>query len=139
MNPQQREILHTEFRKLGYTTNTQTSELLDVILRLLPVAATPAEIDVLAERMRQIADENHSTQEDDRNGHSGLRAAAAAYLIARGSDQTKRPDFWPWPARWFKPKDVRRNMVRAAALTLAAIEVYDRTKAKIERQLEETK
>ena len=33
---------------------------------------------------------------------------------------------WPWAAEWWKPKDCRRNLVRAGALILAEIERLDR-------------
>ncbi len=135
MNLEQRTALHHAFRKLGYTTNGQTAELLDLVDKLLPVAETRAAIDVFAERMRQVSDEGHSFAEDDRNGHDGLRNAAAAYLIAAPHDTKRRPECWPWPPRWYKPKSVRENMVRAGALVLAAIEVYDRINEHIRGRL----
>jgi hypothetical protein len=39
---------------------------------------------------------------------------------------------WPskWAEHWFKPKDPRRDLVRAAALCIAEIERLDRADAK---------
>jgi hypothetical protein len=36
------------------------------------------------------------------------------------------PALWPWATAWWKPRDRRRNLVRAAALVLADIERIDR-------------
>ena len=35
-------------------------------------------------------------------------------------------DLWPWAASWWKPKNRRRDLVRAAALIVAEIERIDR-------------
>lgn len=37
---------------------------------------------------------------------------------------------WPWAGDWWKPKDRRRDLVRAAALLVAEIERLDRATAK---------
>lgn len=37
---------------------------------------------------------------------------------------------WPWDREWWKPKDRRRNLVRAAALLIAEIERLDRAEDK---------
>ena len=37
---------------------------------------------------------------------------------------------WPWDRQWWKPKSRRRNLVRAAALLIAAIERIDREQAR---------
>lgn len=36
---------------------------------------------------------------------------------------------WPWSGEWWKPKDRRRDLVRAAALIVAEIERLDRAAA----------
>jgi len=33
---------------------------------------------------------------------------------------------WPWDPKWWKPKDRRRDLVRAAALIIAEIDRHDR-------------
>lgn len=40
------------------------------------------------------------------------------------------PQGWPWPASWWKPKSHRRNLVKAAALILAAIDLLDQRTSK---------
>lgn len=119
-------------------------------LRSLQVPSlSSAAIDVLAERRRQVEGEGWSASHDD--GHDGgdLALAGAGYALNAGcalnplSQQPldEAPDFWPWldevvennekcmkPA-WWKPKDPRRDLVRAAALILAEIERLDRAAA----------
>lgn len=45
-----------------------------------------------------------------------MRAAANAH---------KPPRTWPWEAKWWKPKTVREDLVRAAALLIAEIDRLD--------------
>lgn len=100
----------------------------------LPPAAAPApELtdaarDVLAERQRQQEVEGWSTKEDDAYSHSQLPRAAAAYAFPELTF-VKGLQVWPWEDSWWKPKDARRNYVRAAALLLAEIERLDRAAA----------
>lgn len=92
----------------------------------------PAVRDVLAERRRQVEVEGWSPAHDDLHGDESMSIAAACYALA-----TPRLDprvinvrwLWGWTGwadSWFKPKDRRRNLVRAAALLLAEIERLDR-------------
>jgi hypothetical protein len=37
---------------------------------------------------------------------------------------------WPWSVQWWKPKDRRRDLVRAGALIVAEIERLDRAAAR---------
>lgn len=84
--------------------------------------------DVLAERQRQIEQEGWTAQHDDDHGTGDLAIAGACYALADTSwleeDGTMR--MWPWDDEWWKPKDRRRNLVRAAALLIAEIERLDR-------------
>lgn len=41
---------------------------------------------------------------------------------------------WPWALEWWKPKDNRRNLIRAAALVIAEIERLDRAAAPTQQQ-----
>lgn len=106
--------------------------ILDLIAR---VPVSQAGRDVLAERSRQIGVELFSAEHDD--GHPGeLARAAACYAkeagetIESGNTDTgwiQRNAFdWPWEAQAWKPKNVRRDLVRAAALIIAEIERMDR-------------
>jgi hypothetical protein len=84
-----------------------------------------AALDVLAERRRQIEAEGWTPEHDDRHDNGEMARAAACYATASTdgySDVVK----WPWSGEWWKPKDRRRNLVRAAALLLAEIERVDR-------------
>lgn len=80
--------------------------------------------DVVAERRRQMEVEGWSPVHDDEHTDKSLVDAAACYLLYESQELV--PQRWPWePARW-KPKDYRRNCVRAAALVIAEIERIDR-------------
>jgi len=89
---------------------------------------TAAARDVLAERQRQIDTEGYTPEHDDKEHNSDeLARAAAVYANPEIWDILGHgPVGWPWAPQWFKPKDARRNYVRAAALLLAAIEIEDR-------------
>jgi hypothetical protein len=89
-----------------------------------PVAATRAERDVLAERRRQVEREGMTQSHDDAYLADELPLAACCYCVADEGDAP--PAVWPWATKWWKPKDRRSNMVRAAALLLADIERVDR-------------
>lgn len=94
--------------------------------------------DVLTERRRQSESEGWTAKHDDAHDARELARAALCYVdhyVARqwviGSDhddyaQEPMPDNWPWDERWWKPKDARRDLVRAAALIVAEIERLDR-------------
>jgi hypothetical protein len=100
-------------------------------------AFTQAALEVLAERARQISVEGWTPEHDDGHGDGSLSLAAACYAMfdvftPSGRRQTPRftfsdiKQFWPWEIESWKPKDRRRNLVRAAALILAQIERDDR-------------
>lgn len=96
--------------------------------------------DVLAERRRQVEAEGWTPAHDDRHNNGSLALAAACYACNAAtwaqrsaaipkSEYSKfaAPGFrWPWSQKWWKPKDQRRDLVRAAALLLAEIERLDR-------------
>jgi hypothetical protein len=94
-----------------------------------PIAwASDALRDVAAERRRQIEVEGWTPDHDDATHLPGEMAlAACCYCVA--DENEAPPAVWPWAAQWWKPKDRRRNMVRAAALLLAEIERHDRMEA----------
>jgi hypothetical protein len=97
--------------------------------------------DVAAERQRQITGEQWSTAHDDAHTSGVLATAAACYAIHESNGrivtQAAWPPktapygwlHWPWDWEWFKPKDRRRNLVRAGALIIAEIERLDRLPA----------
>lgn len=91
--------------------------------------------DVIAERTRQIKEEGFSRDRDDAYTKGELALAAASYLMWRHGDLEffnevadfgSLPKLWPWHPGWWKPKNYRRDLVRAGALILAEIERLDR-------------
>lgn len=110
--------------------------------------------EVAAERARQISAEGWTTEHDDTDHNAGELARAAISYIAHTHypnigyrlDKRQRPHYsrygddpppvfkmdcyvpttWPWAADWWKPKQPRRNLLRAAALIVAEIERMDR-------------
>lgn len=85
-----------------------------------------AVIDVLLERRRQINDELHTPTSDMHYEDGELSRAAAAYAVTAPGDPHCAFALWPWAYHEFKPKDRRRNLVRAAALLIAEIERFDK-------------
>lgn len=113
---------------------------------------TKAAADVLAERKRQINAEGWTAEHDDQHASDDLALAAACYALpdthrevfprkdprevgrSEGEsitvyDDVLCPHLWPWHGGWWKPKDRRSDLVRAAALLLAEIERLDRYEA----------
>lgn len=108
--------------------------------------------DIRAERCRQMHVEGWSLDRDDQHNVGQLALAAAAYIVhgdyrteysllpvlrridARSADDpthalvgyVSTPKIWPWRGSWWKPKNRRRDLVRAAALIVAEIERLDR-------------
>lgn len=98
--------------------------------------------EIAAERKRQMWDEGWTTDRDDQHSRGEMALAAMAYTQAATQVSTSTaemralpaPRYWPWSTEWWKPKDRRRNLVRAAALIIAEIERIDR--ATINRMVE---
>lgn len=86
--------------------------------------------DVLMERRRQIDQEGWSLEHDDKHSSGDLSAAAGCYALfsALHPDAGQPPEQWPWSRKWWKPKEHRRNLVRAAAMLIAEIERIDRSR-----------
>lgn len=95
------------------------------------VKPSTALADVTAERRRQIEEEGWTGEHDDRHTDGSLALVGAAYALNASVDSyspTRDPAYWPlsWDKKWWKPKDRRRDLVRAAALIIAEIERLDR-------------
>lgn len=93
--------------------------------------------DIAAERRRQIEAEGWTPKHDDQHSKGDLAVAAACYALHGVSfDHRSHPIrdiigmalkyIWPWMIEWWKPKDRRRDLIRAAALIVAEIERLDR-------------
>jgi hypothetical protein len=94
----------------------------------------------LSERQRQL--KVYTLEHDDAQVEGQLSKAAAAYAVASTSavyeDDKARPTqwdhsyspsvdrLWPWNWTYWKPKDRRHDLIRAAALIIAEIERIDR-------------
>lgn len=93
-----------------------------------PEFITRAVEDVAMERARQKLVEGWTPEHDDEHTHDELRSAAVAYATPFRQRRyfAGIPEIWPWHPSWWKPKDERRDLVRAAALLLAEIERLDR-------------
>lgn len=89
---------------------------------------------ILAERERQVREEQWSERHDDAHTAGDLRDAAEAYLRElRFRDQRdgklgRQPSApWPWDAEYWKPTDDRvRQLVKAGALIAAEIDRLNR-------------
>lgn len=85
--------------------------------------------DVLAERRRQIEVEGWTPEHDDEHKEGEMAVAAGYYALQCGYPHEREssvPTYWPWDAKWWKPRDKRRNMIKSVALGLAEIERMDR-------------
>lgn len=90
--------------------------------------------EIAAERRRQVEVEGWTAKHDDAHDDGEMAQAAACYAMP--SKYRKRhldPRIagivdWPktWHHTWWKPKDARRDLIKAAALIVAEIERLDR-------------
>lgn len=108
-----------------------------------PIAwASDALRDVAAERRRQIEAEGWTSEHDDQHDDESLALAAVCYAMPEPHrfggcywrvtpGDNIPPIAWPesWHVSWWKPKDRRSDLVRAAALLLAEVERLDRQAA----------
>lgn len=107
---------------------------------------TIAAEDVLAERRRQMTVEGWTPEHDDNHKDGSLALAAACYASMAAAyfetgAKVKDEDYahiqcgfnWPrsWSRKYWKPKNARRDLVRAAAMIIAEIERIDRAATKV--------
>jgi hypothetical protein len=84
-------------------------------------------LEFTAERNRQISVEGWTPEHDDRHDHGELAAAAACYAAGNDDLVNVATNTDVWPQRFdYKPKDRRRDLIRAGALILAELERMDR-------------
>lgn len=107
------------------TATVEDGSIARIALEGLESMPTQAAVDVLAERRRQVEREGWTPEHDDTHEFGDLAFAAACYATAGEGDAP--PAVWPWDRESWKPRDCRRNMVKAAALLLAEIERLDRS------------
>ena len=87
------------------------------------------------ERQRQVDAEGYNTENDADYKAGELANAALAYVEVAAMDlaagghshiATRAPPAcWPWHRLWWKPRDARRDLVRAGALIAAQLDVID--------------
>ena len=91
--------------------------------------------EIAAERERQKTDEGWTQAHDDSHKYGEMAGAAACYIMhglkigntsLNNSVTNMVGQLWPWAEHWWKPKDRRRDLIRAAALIVAEIERLDR-------------
>jgi len=95
---------------------------------------SPALQAIIAERFRQIEAEGFDAESDDRTYENcaDLARAGAAYAVCAAFQAMATPlpawiaALWPWNQTWWKPQGVRRDLARAGALIVAALEHFDR-------------
>jgi hypothetical protein len=86
---------------------------------------------IAAERERQQAYHEWTTEHDDRHDTSELARAAACYCLPPGYDDAGmwRTRLWPWEKGAFHSGDRVRELVKAGALIVAEIERLQRLEA----------
>ena len=94
--------------------------------------------DIAAERKRQIEEEGWTPEHDDEHTSGEIAMAAIAYAShatvgiqcpghkPENYQSLGVPRTWPWHRGWWKPKNPRRDLVRAGALIAAEIDRLDR-------------
>ena len=108
----------------------------------LPPTLSAAMRDVFLERRRHIEVEGFTPEHDDQHQAGEIAFAAVSYALASTANSTERhmmerfgtknsvPSWiavwWRWDWKWWKPKNRRRDLVRAGALIIAEIERLDR-------------
>lgn len=89
-----------------------------------------------SERDRQVWDEKWTPEHDDEHDKGELAIAAACYAHHAATvtyldnfdvyRSTPAPANWPWEAKWWKPKQPQRDLIRAGALIAAEIDRIER-------------
>lgn len=98
--------------------------------------------EIKVERARQMEQEGWDAAHDDQHTDGSLAQAAACYALTERSIGSRTvfqvieneifyrdiPLAWPrsWHPKWWKPKNRRHDLIRAAALIVAEIERIDR-------------
>lgn len=121
-----------------------TQELAEAAWNKREMGTQKVLVELFKERVKQILHDHYDFEHDAKHSPGCLARAGAAYAlldvkapaITYHSDGMKASFqmelkllssfLWPWDDDSFKPKDPRRNLVRAAALIIAEIERMDR-------------
>ena len=92
--------------------------------RLTSVNATTGAYMIAVERERQVKDEGYNEEHDQTHAPMTLANAAISYILCNDKNKRKiaKTTYWPWEDKYYKPRDMKRNLVRAGALVAAAID-----------------
>jgi hypothetical protein len=126
----------------------QAKKVIEALQESGNLAITQAQADVLRERERQCSGEGFTPSHDDGYDWGVLADAGAAYAVyagdalhpySQGDGQffIDSPSMWPLKDKWWKPKNPRAALVKAAALLIAEIEKIDRAAARKPADTEE--
>jgi len=94
----------------------------------LPTKEFPGLKHLIQERIRQVEEEGWDAEHDEQHSPAVLARAAATYLLPdkyRGNtvlDVSIWKWIWPFENKWWKPKDEFQDLLRGAALALAALD-----------------
>ncbi|HHG9960349.1 TPA: hypothetical protein ACPZLH_001525 [Yersinia enterocolitica] len=122
-----RKALETENAELKQRAEAAEARLLVPVLQ-----------EIADERFRQVNTEGWTPSHDDQHSSGELAGAAACYakhvnarqwVFKNNPDDYQcepEPGGWPWDSEWWKPKNPRRDLIRAAALIVAELERLDR-------------
>jgi hypothetical protein len=91
---------------------------------------TPAITDLLNLRIEQVEQHGHTPAKDDRSGPRHLIDRARSYFSHARDDA----GYGEWPMVADQLRRVRRNLLRTAAMLIAAIDTIDRRIAALEQQ-----
>lgn len=127
------EELEAEVKKLRRNLNdmreyaSEGERLLEAPTSLGYYAAVPEVSLIVEERIKQIIRHGYDQSHDDKHADFTLVEAAIAYLsyVATG-DLTFAPETWPLDEPFLPEELPMKNMMKAAALVLAAMEAYRR-------------
>ena len=76
---------------------------------------------IAEERQRQIEKEGYDVNHDNQEPLNCFNLAAASYLMHQINPDISQ-SLWCWDFKYYKPKSVLKNLVRAGALVAAAID-----------------
>jgi len=130
-----RRLVHTEI--LAVLDPAVSRPAADLVTQARRDALIGPLSDIANERQRQQQEEGWTVRHDDMHTHGELARAAACYALHTTAAGDPSPSeivfvcnqYWPWDYHWWKPRDARRDLIRAAALILAEIERLDRAAA----------
>lgn len=111
----------------------------EAALQVAPELRLSGISEIAIERLRQIEKEGWTAEHDEQHPDRELTRAAACYLahvidrqwVYRPNNEhaynaEDAPNEWPWDIKWWKPKNPRRDLVRAAALIAAELDRMER-------------